>query len=117
VPVSFDSCAALFATPARRAHSGLVQVALTAAGIGRPLDCDMQEEALGAMVQPAPQFTNLQRGDLMFRKGHVAIMVNSRTIVHANTFHMAVVIEPLADAIARIRAQGTEVHSIKRIAT
>jgi cell wall-associated NlpC family hydrolase len=96
--------------------SGLVQVALIAAGIGCPRDSDMQEEALGTSVTPAPQFTNLQRGDLVFWKGHVAIVANSRTIVHANAFHMAAVIEPLAEAVARIRAAGLEVRSIKRIA-
>jgi cell wall-associated NlpC family hydrolase len=68
-------------------------------------------------VTPAPHFTNLQRGDLMFWKGHVAIAVNSHTIIHANAFHMAVVIEPLAQAVARIRAAGLEVRSVKRIAT
>ena len=96
--------------------SGLVQVALTAAGIGCPRDSDMQEAALGTSVTPAPQFTNQQRGDLMFWKGHVAVVVNAHRIVHANAFHMAVVIEPLAEAVARIRASGTEVRSVKRIA-
>ncbi len=96
--------------------SGLVQVALTAAGLGCPRDSDMQEEAVGASVEPAPGFSNLRRGDLMFWKGHVAIVVDHRTIVHANAFHMAVVIEPLADAVARIRAMGTDVRSVKRIA-
>jgi cell wall-associated NlpC family hydrolase len=96
--------------------SGLVQVALTAAGIGCPRDSDMQEAALGASVTPAPHFTNLQRGDLMFWKGHVAIVVNAHRIIHANAFHMAVVIEPLAEAVARIRAAGLEVRSVKRIA-
>jgi cell wall-associated NlpC family hydrolase len=96
--------------------SGLVQVALTAAGIGCPRDSDMQEAGLGATVTPAPHFTNLQRGDLIFWKGHVAIVANARSIVHANAFHMAVVIEPLAEAITRIRAQGTQVRGVKRIA-
>ena len=96
--------------------SGLVQVALTAAGSGCPRDSDMQEAALGASVTPAPHFTNLQRGDLMFWKGHVAIVINSHRIIHANAFHMAVVIEPVAEAVARIRAAGLEVRSIKRIA-
>jgi cell wall-associated NlpC family hydrolase len=95
--------------------SGLVQVALTAAGLGCPRDSDMQEAGIGARVTLAPHFTNLQRGDLMFWKGHVAIVVNSHTMIHANAFHMAVVIEPLAEAVARIRASGTEVRSVKRI--
>ncbi len=96
--------------------SGLVQVALTAAGLGCPRDSDMQEVALGASVEPAPGFSNLRRGDLMFWKGHVAIVVDHGTIVHANAFHMAVVIEPLPEAVARIRATGTDVRSVKRIA-
>jgi len=76
----------------------------------------MQEEAVGATVNPVPGFTNLQRGDLMFWKGHVAIVADSKTIVHANAFHMAVAIEPLAGAVARIRAAGSELQSVKRIA-
>jgi cell wall-associated NlpC family hydrolase len=95
--------------------SGLVQISLNAAGIGCPRDSDMQEVALGNSVTPAPHFTNLQRGDLMFWKGHVAIAVNAHRIVHANAFHMAAVIEPLAEAVARIRAAGLEVRSVKRI--
>ncbi|HEY7972478.1 MAG TPA: NlpC/P60 family protein, partial [Xanthobacteraceae bacterium] len=96
--------------------SGLVQVSLNAAGIGCPRDSDMQEEGLGGEVKPASGFTNLRRGDLMFWKGHVAIVVGPQTIVHANAFHMAVAIEPLAGAVARIRAAGSELRSVKRIA-
>src|SRR5262249_36048112 len=43
--------------------SGLVQVALQAAGIGCPRDSDMQEGALGAPVAPAADLSNLRRGD------------------------------------------------------
>jgi Bacterial dipeptidyl-peptidase Sh3 domain/NlpC/P60 family len=96
--------------------SGLVQIALNAAGIGCPRDSDMQESALGANVAPAPGFTNFARGDLMFWKGHVAIVADSKTIVHANAFHMAVAIEPLVGAVTRIRAAGSELRSVKRIA-
>jgi hypothetical protein len=95
--------------------SGLVQVALTAAGLGCPRDSDMQAEALGALLEPVPGFSNLRRGDLMFWKGHVAIVVDAHTIVHANAFHMAVTREPLADAVARIHAAGLDVRSVKRI--
>lgn len=96
--------------------SGLVQVALTAAGIGCPRDSDMQEEAVGTLVAPAPGYSNLRRGDLMFWRGHVAIVSDAGTIVHANAFHMAVACEPLAEAVARIRATGIDVRSVKRIA-
>jgi cell wall-associated NlpC family hydrolase len=92
--------------------SGLVQVSLTAAGIGAPRDSDMQEGALGTAV---PKSGKLQRGDLVFWKGHVAIMRDKDTIVHANAYHMATTIEPLAEAIARIQAAGNDVSSVKRL--
>src|SRR5919197_6302558 len=51
--------------------SGLVQVALNAAGRPCPRDSDMQEAALGRPVAPAEDLSNLQRGDLVFWDGHV----------------------------------------------
>jgi cell wall-associated NlpC family hydrolase len=93
--------------------SGLVQVALTAAGIACPRDSDMQEGALGKPFHWTGDVLTLQRGDLIFWKGHVAIVRDGATLVHANAFHMAVAVEPIAEAIARI---GAEVHSVKRIA-
>jgi cell wall-associated NlpC family hydrolase len=95
--------------------SGLVQVALTACGVACPRDSDMQEEALGAALAVKADFTNLRRGDLIFWKRHVAIVRDPETLVHANAFHMAVAIEPLAEAIARIRAGGSEVTRVKRL--
>lgn len=96
--------------------SGLVQVALAACGIACPRDSDMQEKALGTQVSPAADFSNLARGDLVFWKGHVAIVRDSATFVHANAFHMAVAIETIATAVARIRAAGSEVASVRRLA-
>ena len=80
--------------------SGLTQAALTAAGIDAPRDSDMLEK-LGAPVSGA-----LQRGDLVFWKGHVGVMCDPETLLHANGHHMAVVREPLAAAQARIAASG-----------
>jgi cell wall-associated NlpC family hydrolase len=57
----------------------------------------------------------LQRGDLIFWKGHVAIARDGDTIVHANAHHMATVIENIGDVIARIKAAGSEVVAIKRL--
>jgi len=94
--------------------SGLVQVALTAAGIICPRDSDMQEQTLGKTM-PATDFSQLQRGDLIFWKGHVAIVRDRTTIVHANAHHMAVAIEPIAAAVARIREAGSDVTGVKRI--
>jgi cell wall-associated NlpC family hydrolase len=94
--------------------SGLVQVALSAAGTGCPRDSDMQQDGLGRDLSAAEQ-KHLQRGDLIFWKGHVAIVRDATTIVHANAHHMATVIEPTQAAIARIRAAGNEVAAIKRL--
>jgi hypothetical protein len=94
--------------------SGLVQVALTATGIQCPRDSDMQERALGLSVEPV-DFSNLQRGDLIFWSGHVAIVCNASRIVHANAFHMAVVVEPVAAAMRRIAAAGVRLKSVRRL--
>jgi cell wall-associated NlpC family hydrolase len=95
--------------------SGLVQVSLNAAGIGCPRDSDMQQDGLGRALD-ATETRKLQRGDLIFWKGHVAIVRTADTIVHANAHHMATVIENTNDAVARIRAAGSEVVAIKRLA-
>jgi cell wall-associated NlpC family hydrolase len=94
--------------------SGLVQISLTAAGTGCPRDSDMQQDGLGRTLSAA-ETKKLQRGDLIFWKGHVAIVRDAETMVHANAHHMATVIEPTAEAIARIKAAGSEVLAIKRL--
>jgi cell wall-associated NlpC family hydrolase len=98
--------------------SGLVQVALTACGIPCPRDSDMQETVFEPAATVVGSHEALdptyRRGDLVFWKGHVAIVRDPATLVHANAFHMAVACEPIAEAIARIRAAGSEVTSIRR---
>ena len=79
--------------------SGLVQQALYASGRACPRDTD-QQAALGEPVE------ELRRGDLVFWRGHVAIMINDTDIIHANATRMAVTIEPLAEAVARTSANG-----------
>ena len=96
--------------------SGLVQIALAACGISCPRDSDMQEEALGSPLAAAADRSDLQRGDLVFWTGHVAIVRDRATFLHANAFHMAVAIEPIGDAIARIRGAGGEITGVRRIA-
>jgi cell wall-associated NlpC family hydrolase len=79
--------------------SGLIQVALDFAGIAAPRDSDLQRDALGeVLAAEAP----LRRGDLLFFPGHVGVMVDGVSLLHANAYWMAVVIEPLADVIARL---------------
>jgi hypothetical protein len=94
--------------------SGLVQISLNASGIGCPRDSDMQEASLGRAIDVA-EAGSLQRGDLLFWKGHVAIARDARTIVHANAHHMATVVEDTAGAIARIKAAGSALVAIKRL--
>jgi cell wall-associated NlpC family hydrolase len=93
--------------------SGLVQVALTACGIVCPRDSDMQR-ALGTAVA-AGDFAALRRGDLVFWKGHVAVMRDAATLLHANAFHMAVAAEPVREAVERIGASGSEIVAVKRL--
>jgi cell wall-associated NlpC family hydrolase len=94
--------------------SGLVQVSLSAAGTGCPRDSDMQQDGLGRELNPA-ESKKLRRGDLIFWKGHVAIARDADSIVHANAHHMATVIENTSEAIARIKAAGSEIAAIKRL--
>lgn len=83
--------------------SGLVQAGLQACGQFCPGDSDMQQAELGRDIAPdAP----LQRGDLLFWKGHVGIMVDADVMLHANAHHMAATYEPIAAATIRIKAQG-----------
>jgi len=95
--------------------SGLVQIALTASGLPCPRDSDLQEQALGRALTETERSSRLQRGDLIFWKEHVAIVRDGESLLHANAFHMAVAAEPIAQALARIRATGAEITSVRRI--
>lgn len=83
--------------------SGLVQAACRACGIACPADSDQQAARLG---HPVADDEPLRRGDLVFWKGHVALMSDAHTILHANGAAMAVTHEPYAAAVARILAAG-----------
>ena len=86
--------------------SGLVQVAMQAAGLECPRDSDMQQAELGGEVPIRANFDGLERGDLVFWKGHVGIMIDAFLLLHANAHHMAVAIEPLQAAADRIARAG-----------
>ncbi len=93
--------------------SGLVQLAYHACGLPCPRDSDLQQ-ALGVAL---PDDAALQRGDLVFWRGHVAMMVDDRRILHANGHTMSVAYEGLAEANARIIEQGGgPVTALRRIA-
>jgi cell wall-associated NlpC family hydrolase len=92
--------------------SGLVQLALEAAGHASPRDADMQAQELGRDIDPKGA---LRRGDLVFWEGHVGIMTSGKDFLHANAFHMAVAAEPFAQAKRRIKAAGYEVSCVRRL--
>jgi len=94
--------------------SGLVQIALRQANLEAPRDTDMMMAELGV---PLPlDRADLRRGDLVFWRGHVAIMQNAETLLHANATHMQVASEPLRQAAARIAQAGSgEICAIRRL--
>ena len=81
--------------------SGLISASLTACNIPCPGDADLQCNVIGSDVQG-----DLQRGDIIFWDGHVGMMVDAETLLHASATPMATVYEPLARVIARVEVQG-----------
>ena len=94
--------------------SGLVQIALAACGVPCPRDSDMQEAGAWEQRCRRRSFRSRARRSRVLERPcrHRA---RPRTFLHANAFHMAVAIEPIADAVARIRNAGSEITSIRRI--
>lgn len=95
--------------------SGLVQLSLEACGVPALRDSDMQEASLGEQLM-INDLDSLRRGDLVFWSGHVGIMTDAATLLHANGHHMMVVAEPLKQAVARIAARYGQITSIRRLA-
>ncbi|WP_119273151.1 C40 family peptidase [Taklimakanibacter deserti] len=94
--------------------SGLVQLALEAAGHACPRDADMQEKDLGRAL-PKDDLGTLERGDLVFWDGHVGVMTDARMLLHANAYFMQVTHEPLNVAVERIARRNSPITSIRRL--
>ena len=104
--------------------SALVQRAFAACGRDLPRDSDMQagdaldwfDDSLGADWQEASEGagTALRGSDLLFWDGHVGLMVDEKHLIHASAHAMAVVTEPLAQAVARIEAAGAGLPTLVR---
>jgi cell wall-associated NlpC family hydrolase len=77
--------------------SGLVQLSLMMVGRKAPRDSDMQ-----ASFGEAIERGDLRRGDLVFWKGHVGIMEDEVTLLHANGHTMTVSRENFEAAVKRI---------------
>ena len=82
--------------------SGLIQLAMRMCGRLVLRDSDMQAATIGASIDPGPGYANLERGDLVFWRGHAAIVEGDGNLLHASGHTMEVVSEPLDEAIARI---------------
>ncbi len=92
--------------------SGLVQLALEMTDRPTPRDSDMQQRELGTRLAGVE---GLERGDLVFWKGHVGIMADGRNLLHANAHHMMVAKEPLQAALERFEARGVTIASVRRL--
>ena len=82
--------------------SGLVQLSMRMAGKSVLRDSDMQAATVGVKIDPGADFAALARGDLAFWDGHVGIMSDPDTLIHASGHTMTVAREPLRQAIDRI---------------
>lgn len=91
--------------------SALVQLAHLACGVSLPRDSDMQAASTG---RPLAEDEALARGDLVFWRGHVAMMLDAETLVHANAHHMAVAVERLSDVERRVMGAGGGPLSARR---
>ncbi len=95
--------------------TGLTRAAYLACGVLLPRDSDMQFGWCGEAVEDWQAPDGLKRGDLVFWKGHVGIMLDSSTLLHANAWHMAVAAEPLSGAVQRIAKIYGEPIGARRI--
>jgi len=94
--------------------SALVQLSLAETGVSAPRDTDLQERMLGTAA--AADVASVRRGDLVFWRGHVGIMLDGEYLLHASGSHATVVIEPLTKAVARIAARGGgPITSVRRL--
>jgi len=93
--------------------SGLVQVAMQAAGFEVPRDSDMQQAVVGQAVTQG-DWHDLKRGDLVYWLGHAGIMTDAVQLLHANAHHMAVVKELLVTVVKRAEAAGQAISGIRR---
>ncbi|GAB4358026.1 MAG: NlpC/P60 family protein [Kiloniellaceae bacterium] len=97
--------------------STLVQLSLACAGVAAQRDTYQQVRTLGEKLNGLPGELTLERGDLVFSPGHVAIMLDGDHVVHANGFTMTVAIERLEALEARVRQEtnGGGFTAVRRV--
>ena len=59
--------------------------------------------------------SELDKGTLIFWKGHVAIAINKTEIIHSNAYHMKVAIEQFRDAKKRIENSYGKIIGFKKL--
>ena len=59
--------------------------------------------------------SKLKLGDLIFWRGHVAMAINKKDIIHANAYHMKTQVEPLKLAKKRINKEYGKIIKICRV--
>ena len=91
--------------------SGLIQNLYQMIGINLPRDTDLQADYFSKYVDES----KLKLGDLIFWRGHVAMAINKKDIIHANAHHMKTQIEPLKSAKKRINKEYGKVLKICRM--
>jgi len=93
--------------------SGLMQVAMARAGISAPRDSDMLRD-----FGEEASANDLQRGDMLFWKGHVGVMTDADTLLHATAFSMRVMREPVKNTRKRIETDlGLPLLTVRRVKT
>ncbi len=92
--------------------SGLVQLALSNSGIFLPRNSNEQAKS---SCKKLKNVSKIEKGCLIFWKGHVAIVFKKNKILHSNAYHMCVQTEPLNKALSRIKGKYGDIISIKKV--
>lgn len=93
--------------------SGLVQLSLAMTGVSVPRDTYQQQGSIGEPVAGGLD-GGLRRGDLIYWQGHVGIVSDPDTLLHASGYQMCVVSEPLEGVLARYGRSGKVVAAVRR---
>ncbi len=98
--------------------SGLVQVALAAAGVDCLRDSDQQADSIGLDVPVPDDPAKLEPGDIVFFPGHVGFYLGAGALLHATSHDMMVATHSLTDVLARVdERHGKGITRVRRVET
>lgn len=92
--------------------SGLVQVILESLNIFVPRNTNDQIDFLSKNFIDT---NKIEKGCLLYWKGHVAIALSNKTLIHSNAFHMKVNEEEIDNVNQRIKRQYGPLLKVKKI--